>query len=69
MTTSLEPVDAAAKSRQAERVGDKPGKYWDYRECAWVKSPPPAEDIAVPEQQQPGESADADDPTVVGTAQ
>jgi len=49
-------------------VGDKPGKYWDYRECAWVKCPAP-EDVAVPVQQQPAESADADDPTVVGTAQ
>jgi hypothetical protein len=57
-------------------VGDKPGKYWDYRECAWVKCPEsPAdargEDIAVPPQERPVESAEAeaDEPTVVGTAQ
>ena len=57
-------------------MGDKPGKYWDHRECAWVKCPTPEDDVvlrapedSVPVQQQPAESADADDPTVVGTAQ
>jgi hypothetical protein len=67
MTISLESVDAAAKSRHAERVGDKPGKYWDYNECRWVKSPSPAEDARVPEQAAAAE--DADDATVVATSQ
>jgi hypothetical protein len=47
-------------------VADKPAKYWDYRECAWVKCPTPGDDVVVPNQEQP---AEADEPTVVGTAQ
>lgn len=34
--SSAERVDAAPLSRHAERVGDKPGKYWDYNECRWA---------------------------------
>ena len=43
-------------------MGDKPGKYWDYNECRWVKCP--ADEVSVPAQQD-AESADADDQTVV----
>ena len=69
MTTFREPVDGAVMSRHAGSVGDKPAKYWDYRECRWVTCPAPAEAVAVPAQAQPAEAAEADDPTVVGTAQ
>jgi hypothetical protein len=37
-------------------VEDKPGKYWDYTECRWVKCPTPAEEALVPEQADPAES-------------
>ena len=55
-------------------MGDKPGKYWDYRECAWVACAPSPDsghrdEIAVPAQERPVESAEADGPTVVGTGQ
>jgi hypothetical protein len=54
-------------------VGDKPGKYWDHRECAWVKCPAPADDMVVPAQGQPVESAEAeaeaDGPTAARTTQ
>jgi hypothetical protein len=46
-------------------VGDKPGKYWDYHECAWIKWPAPSDDLRVPEQPR-ADSADADDQTVLG---
>jgi len=65
-------------------VGDKAGKYWDYRECAWVKCPTPADGVVatraqgqaatralgqvVPGQAQPVEPAEVDDPTVVGSS-
>ena len=45
-------------------MGDKPGKYWDYNECRWVKCPTPAGDVVLPAQQD-AESAEADDQTVV----
>lgn len=45
-------------------MGDKPGKYWDYNECRWVKCPSAADEIDVPAQQDAG-SAGADDQTVV----
>jgi hypothetical protein len=35
-------------------MGDKEAKYWDYRECAWVRCPQP--EVVVPAQAQ---SADA----------
>lgn len=57
-------MDVATKSGHAERVGDKPGKYWDYNECRWVKCPTPSEEARVPEQAEPAET---DDPSVVGT--
>ena len=44
-------------------MGDKPGKYWDYNECRWVKCPAP-EEVVVPAQQD-AESVEADDQTVV----
>ena len=50
-------------------MGDKPGKYWDYRECAWVSCPAPADEVAVPAQERPAEPAEAEGPTVVGSAQ
>jgi len=50
VTISVEPVDAATLSRHPDRVGDKPGKYWDYRECGWVTCPSPADAVSVPEQ-------------------
>ena len=45
-------------------MGDKPGKYWDYNECRWVKCPSTAEEVAVPAQQDV-EAAEADEQTVV----
>jgi hypothetical protein len=48
-------------------VGDKPGKYWDYNECRWVKCPTSADDVSVPAQQDV-EAVTADDETVVGTS-
>lgn len=45
-------------------MGDKPGKYWDYNECRWVACPTPADEIAVPAQQDT-EPAEADDQTAV----
>ena len=41
-------------------MGDKPGKYWDYNECRWVKCPTPAEDAAVPAQSSPGDDPAAE---------
>jgi hypothetical protein len=45
-------------------MGDKPGKYWDYNECRWVKCPTPGEEVSVPAQQDL-ETAEADGQTVV----
>jgi hypothetical protein len=45
-------------------VGDKPGKYWDYNECRWVKCPSSTDEITVPAQQD-AEAAEADDQTIV----
>ena len=35
-------------------VGDKPGKYWDYNECRWVKCEP-TPGAQVPQQAEPAE--------------
>jgi hypothetical protein len=58
-------------------VEDKPGTYWDYRECGWVKCPAPANEVAlrapgdavIPAQDRPAGVADAADATTVGTSQ
>ena len=56
-------------------MGNKPSKYWDYRECAWVNCPTPADeaglrvpkDAVVPAQERPAEPAQAGDASVVGS--
>jgi hypothetical protein len=47
-------------------MGDKPAKYWDYRECAWVTCPVATDEVVVPAQEP---RVEADDATAVGTAQ
>jgi hypothetical protein len=51
-------------------MGSKPAKYWDHRECGWVKCPAPADDVAVvPAQERPAEPVQTDGATAVGSAQ
>jgi len=49
-----ESVDERGSVGHALPMGDKPGRYWDLRECAWVKHPAP-EPAVVPEQAEPAD--------------
>jgi len=53
-------------------VGDKPGKYWDHRECGWVRYSTATEPVAVPAQAGPDDAEaprDAEDAPPLGSAQ
>jgi hypothetical protein len=39
-------------------MGDKPGKYWDHRECRWVRYAAPADHVRAPAQPSRDEAAD-----------
>lgn len=59
-------MDAAAKSRHADRVGETPGKYWDHNECRWVHYEAVRDEPLVPAQLSV-DQLDTDEVTAVET--